>query len=183
MRGVILSLVIMFGVACSSDQEPSQEGTEMVKPANQAEDVSDLSADQLREFAERYTAAWCSQEPASVAAFFSPTGSLSVNNGAPAVGRAAITEVAQGFMTAFPDMEVLMDDLLIRGDRAVFEWTLVGTNTGPAGTGNRVRISGFEEWRIGADGLIAESKGHFDSDEYDRQLEEGVADGKDETTE
>ena len=115
MRGAILGLVLMFGVACSPDQEPSQEGTEMVKPANQAEDVSDLSADQLREFAERYTAAWCSQKPASVAAFFSPTGSLSVNNGAPAVGRAAIIEVAQGFMTAFPDMEVLMDDLLDSG--------------------------------------------------------------------
>lgn len=46
-----------------------------------------------------------------------------------------------------------------------------------------MRISGFEEWRIGADGLIAESKGHFDSDEYQRQLEEGVAEAEDETTE
>ena len=183
MRRVILGLVIMFGVACSSEQEPSQEGTEMVKPAYQAEDGSDLATDQLREFAERYTAAWCSQEPASVAAFFSPTGSLTVNDGAPAVGRVAITEVAQGFMTAFPDMEVLMDDLLVQDDRAVFKWTLVGTNTWPPGTGNRVRISGFEEWRIGADGLIVESRGHFDSDEYQRQLEEGVAEGEDETTE
>jgi hypothetical protein len=50
----------------------------------------------------------------------------------------------------------------------------VGTNTGPGGTGNRVRISGFEEWRIGDDGLIAESQGHFDQAEYDRQLEHGV---------
>ena len=174
MRGVILGLVLMFGVACSPDQEPSQEGTEMVKPANQAEGASDVAAARLREFAERYTAAWCSQEPASVAAFFSPTGSLRVNDGTPAVGRAAITEVAQGFMTTFPDMEVLMDDLLIRDDGAVFEWTLVGTNTGPGGTGNRVRISGFEVWRIGADGLIAESEGHFDSNEYQRQLEDGV---------
>jgi len=178
MRRVILGLIIMFGAACSSDQESSQEGTEVAKPANQAQNVTELASNELREFAERYTAAWCSQEPASVAEFFSPTGSLTVNDGAPAVGRAAITEVAQGFMTAFPDMEVLMDDLIVRDDRTVFEWTLVGTNTGPDGTGNRVRISGFEEWRIGADGLIAESKGHFDSDEYQRQLEEGVEDDR-----
>lgn len=52
--------------------------------------------------------------------------------------------------------------------------TLAGANTGPGGTGKRVRISGFEEWRIGADGLIAESRGHFDSAEYLRQLERGV---------
>jgi len=51
-----------------------------------------------------------------------------------------------------------MDDIAFNGDQTVYRWTLVGTNTGPGGTGKRVRISGFEEWRIGADGLIAESR-------------------------
>jgi len=46
-------------------------------------------------------------------------GSLTVNAGPPAVGRDAITASAQGFMTAFPDMKVLLDDLLVHGDRAV----------------------------------------------------------------
>jgi hypothetical protein len=32
--------------------------------------------------------------------------------------------------------------------------------------GKRVRISGYELWKIDIDGLIAESKGHFDSAEY-----------------
>jgi uncharacterized protein (TIGR02246 family) len=128
---------------------------------------------QLRDFAKRYTAAWCSREAASVAAFFAPNGSLSVN-GAPAAGRRAITEVAQGFMTAFPDMELLMDDVLIESDRAVYHWTFVGTNTGPGGRGHRVRFSGFEKWKIGEDGLIAESQGQFDSTDYQRQLESGV---------
>jgi uncharacterized protein (TIGR02246 family) len=128
---------------------------------------------QVRDFAKRYTAAWCSQNASSVAAFFAPNGSLSVN-GAPAVGRRAITEVAQGFMTAFPDMELLMDNILIQGDRAVYHWTFIGTNTGQCGTGHRVRFSGFEEWKLGEDGLIAESQGHFDSAAYQRQLERGV---------
>ncbi len=128
----------------------------------------------VHNFAERYTAAWSSQQAASVAAFYSPNGFLRVNADAPAVGRDAITKVAQGFMTAFPDMKVFMEDLTEQGDRFVYRWTLAGTNTGPGGTGNRVRISGFEEWRIGADGLIAESQGHFDSAEYQRQLERSV---------
>ena len=128
----------------------------------------------IKEFARRYIAAWCSKDAARVAAFYSAAGSLRVNDGPPAVGRDAITGVAQGFMTDFPDMKVLMDDLLIQGDRLVYRWTLEGTNTGPGGTGNRVRLSGFEEWRIGSDGLIAESRGHFDSAEYQRQLERGV---------
>ncbi len=127
-----------------------------------------------REFAERYTAAWCSQDAASVAAFFSPGGSLAINGGTPAVGRGAITAAAQGFMTAFPDLKVTMDDLLDQGERVIYKWTLVGTNTGPGGTGRRVRISGFEDWRIGADELVAESLGNFDSAAYQRQLEHGV---------
>jgi predicted ester cyclase len=128
----------------------------------------------LLDFAERYTAAWCSRDAASVAAFYSVDGSLSVNDGTPAVGRNAVTEVAQSFTTAFPDMRVVMDKVLTRDDRIEYHWTLIGTNTGPGGTGHRVRISGFELWQIGADGLIASSQGHFDSSEYNRQLEHGV---------
>ncbi|HKQ59364.1 MAG TPA: DUF1810 family protein [Candidatus Eisenbacteria bacterium] len=128
----------------------------------------------LDEFAKRYTAAWCSQKPESVAAFFAENGSLAVNDAPPAVGRAAITEVARGFMTAFPDMVVLLDRL-VRGPEAVeYHWTLVGTNSGPGGTGKKVRISGYEAWRIDAQGLVAESQGHFDAAEYQRQLEQGV---------
>ena len=40
--------------------------------------------DGLNDFARRYTAAWCSQDPKSVAGFFAPTGSLRVNDAAPA---------------------------------------------------------------------------------------------------
>jgi len=130
--------------------------------------------DQWLDFARRYTEAWCSQDPASVAEHYAPEGSLTINGGPPSVGRAAITEAARSFMVAFPDMRVLMDDLLFQNDGIEYHWTLVGTNTGPGGTGNRVRIAGFEEWTFGDDGLIAESQGHYDQAEYDRQLEHGV---------
>ena len=136
-----------------------------------------IEAAQLQDFARRYTAGWCSREATSVAAFFAPNGSLSVN-GALAAGPGAIAEVAQGFMTAFPNMELLMDDVRIEGDLAVYHWTFIGTNTGPGGRGHRVRFSGFEEWKIGEDGLIAESQGHFDNDDYQRQLERGVEESR-----
>ena len=132
-----------------------------------------LELSQLRDFAKRYTAAWCSQNAASVAAFFAPNGSLSVN-GVPAFGRQAIAELAQGFMSAFPDLQLIMDDILIQGDRAEYRWTFIGTNSGPGGTGHRVRFSGFEEWKFAADGFIAESQGHFDAADYQRQLERGA---------
>src|SRR5437764_7042242 len=125
---------------------------------------------ELTEFATRYAEAWCSQDPDKVAAFFAERGSISINNGPPAVGHAAIAKEAQAFMTAFPDMIVTFDRLEPRGDATGFHWTLTGTNTGPGGTGNKVRITGYELWKIDKDGLIAESKGHFDAADYERQL-------------
>jgi uncharacterized protein (TIGR02246 family) len=132
---------------------------------------------ELREFAARYTAAWCSQNAASVADCYAASGSLTINRGTPSVGRSAITAAAQAFMTAFPDLEVSMDDLLARGDRIIYHWTLSGQNSGPGGTGRRVRVSGFEEWQMGEDGLIATSLGHYDAVEYQRQIEHGVGNG------
>jgi len=124
----------------------------------------------VKALATGYTAAWCSQDPARVASFFAEDGSLTINAGAPSVGRAAITAAAQGFMTAFPDMVVQMDTIERAGEGFVYCWTLTGTNTGPGGTGRRVQIRGYEEWIVGPDGLIARSLGHFDEADYQRQL-------------
>src|SRR5438445_12528586 len=107
---------------------------------------------ELRDFAAHYTTAWCSQNPESVAAFFSPDGSLRVNDDPAAVGRSAITQVAQSFMTAFPDLSVMMDDLVLRGDVVEYYWTLIGTNTVPSGTGRRVSVDGLEQGCLRRDG-------------------------------
>ena len=136
--------------------------------------MNDLT--KITTFARRYAEAWCSRNPESVAAFFAENGSLSVNDGPPAVGRAAIAEVARGFMRDLPDMIVTMDDVTHDSDGTKFHWTLTGTNTGPGGTGKRLRISGHELWKIDEDGLIGDSKGHFDTAEYERQLKHGVDD-------
>ena len=153
---------------------------------------------ELIKFAQHYAKAWCSQNPENVAAFYAQSGSLSVSDGPPAAGPPAIAEIVRGFMRDFPDMIVTMDDLKIGGRSscdAAFQWTLTGTNTGPGGTGNKVRISGYELWKIdnGAGGsratwtgkperveeqgcesinygLIAESKGNFDAADYERQI-------------
>ena len=130
---------------------------------------------ELRDFARGYTEAWCSQDPARVATHYAPEGSLTINDGTPAVGRAAIAEDPRSFMVAFPDLRVEMDDVRMQGATPEYHWTLTGTNTGPGGTGRQVRISGFEEWTIGDDGLIAASLGHYDQAEWDRQLEADAA--------
>jgi SnoaL-like polyketide cyclase len=150
LRAVTMALALSALAACTPKREP-------------------MNNSHLPEFAARYTAAWCSHQASSVATFYSQAGSLAINGGAPAVGRRAIEAAVQSFMTAYPDLVVKFDRLEPKGDRVLYHWTFIGTNTGPGGTGHQVRISGYEDWKIGPDGLIADSKGHYDADDWDRQ--------------
>ncbi|HKS79436.1 MAG TPA: nuclear transport factor 2 family protein [Gaiellaceae bacterium] len=122
---------------------------------------------QIGELARSYTEAWCSHDPARVAAHYVPGGTIAINGGE----AAGIAEVAESFIAAFPDIEVSMDDLVVRDDVVEYRWTFTGTS---AETGKWVRIPGYEEWTIGADGRIASSRGNYDQAEYERQLQEGA---------
>ena len=133
-----------------------------------------MDLDRLQAFASDYAVAWSSQEPERVAGFYAEGGVLRINDSEPLTGREAIAAAAQGFMTALPDMVVQADSLRNESGTIEFHWTLIATNTGPGGTGNAVRVSGFEEWTIDENGLIAASQGHFPDAEYTRQLEHGA---------
>ena len=123
---------------------------------------------QMEDLARSYTAAWCSHDPARVASHYVPGGTIAINGGEPA----GIAEVAASFIAAFPDIEVFMDGLIVKDDVVEYRWTFTGTS---AETGNWVRIPGFEEWTVDADGSIASSRGNYDEAEYERQLREGAA--------
>ena len=123
--------------------------------------------ERIEELARSYTTAWCSHDPARVAAHYAEGGAIAINGGEPV----PIQEVAESFIAAFPDIEVFMDDLVVKENVVEYRWTFTGTS---AETGKWVRVPGFEEWKIGADGLVASSQGHFDQVEYDRQLREGA---------
>ena len=165
---VVLSVFGQLG--CNNTAQKHQPNTLNTETKKK----STMEQDKLKTFGEKYAKAWCSQQPDSVAAYFSINGSLSVNDAAPAVGREAIAKTAHGFMTAFPDMIVRMDRLVTTSKGIEFHWTLTGTNSVAGGTGNKLHISGVEIWQFDSNGLINESKGSFDAAEYDRQLNKGV---------
>jgi uncharacterized protein (TIGR02246 family) len=112
------------------------------RPCRAGETSTDNTA--VRELAGHYTAAWNSGNPDRVAGFFAEGATLSVN-GSPATGRAVVAGVARDFMTAFPDLELLLDRLEFVQDRVRYHWTFIGANTGPGGTGKAVHFSGCEE--------------------------------------
>jgi hypothetical protein len=92
---------------------------EGVRCADQRQEHGAMAPDpeQFRAFAERYTAAWCSMDPAAVAAHYAPEDSLAINGGAPAVGRDDITRSPRAFTRPSPDMQVFFDDLVVGEER------------------------------------------------------------------
>lgn len=123
-------------------------------------------------FGKDYTAAWNSKDPAKVASFYALDGTLTVNQGTPAEGREALTNLVNSYMEAFPDMELTMDSLVADGDTYRYHWRFIGTNTGPGGTGNKVDFSGFEQWTLNTERLVQTSIGTYNADDYNRQLNE-----------
>ncbi len=163
--------LILLNFGCKNSSQKSESNSIQID----ANTENKMEQNSMIDFGNEYANAWSSQKPERVAEFFASDASLQVNDGEPAVGTEAITNVAKGFMDAFPDMVVAMDSLITKSNKTRFYWTLTGTNNVPGGTGNKVKISGFEEWILNKDGLVQESKGHFDAEEYNRQLNANVA--------
>jgi len=126
--------------------------------------------DKMVNFGKDYTSAWNSNDPAKVASFYALDGTLTVNQGTPAEGREALTNLVNSYMEAFPDMELTMDSLVADGDTYRYHWRFIGTFSGPGGNGNIVDFVGFELWTMNAEGLVQKSIGTYDSEDYNRQL-------------
>ena len=76
--------------------------------------------------------------------------------------------------TDSPDLKVSMDDLLDEGEKVIYKWTLEGINTGPGELGIEYVSAASRNGGSVPMARSAESEGHFDSEEYQRQIEHGV---------
>lgn len=117
--------------------------------------------------ARRYAEAWTSRNPDAVAGFYAPDGQIVINHGEPHVGSEAIAAMAAGFYTEFPDLVVHCDLARLADHQGVFVWMLEGHH---AETGNYVRIGGWEEWELNANMKVVRSRGWFDANAYDSQV-------------
>lgn len=99
-------------------------------------------------------------------------------NGGEEKDRAGALEMVQGYVTAFPDMKFVIQDIATDGDKLLTRWTVTGTHTGPLGdmpaTGNAIDISSHTVVRFDGD-MVAEEWELVDEALMMRQL--GMAEG------
>ncbi|HEY7537960.1 MAG TPA: ester cyclase [Gaiellaceae bacterium] len=79
--------------------------------------------------------------------------------GMPPIDAAGHRAYSEAMISAFPDLERTIVDLVAEGDKVVARWTATGTNTGPfqgmPPSGKRATSSGITVFRV-ADGRIVE---------------------------
>ena len=75
-------------------------------------------------------------------------------------GREGLRGLFTAYRTAFPDLHVKIDDLVIAGDKAVLSFALSGTHEGDlmgiAATGNQVKVNGMTLSRFESGKIIEE---------------------------
>ena len=84
---------------------------------------------------------------------------LDRSGGGESRGRETFKARARGVRSAFADLRVTVDDVVVEGDAIAWRWTLTGTHAGPlldiAATGKRVTLRGVNFQRV-RDGRVAE---------------------------
>jgi len=80
------------------------------------------------------------------------------------VGLDAFKDYVTLLRVPFPDFNVTIDELIVKGDKIVIRWTITGTNTGPLGelppTDKKMRVPGVRIVHL-VNGKIAEDWGFF----------------------
>lgn len=130
-----------------------------------------MTPENAKTLANAYTAAWNSGSAEAVAAFYAGDGEIVINRGTPWRGREGVAAMAAGFFADVPDLSLVCDGVRASGDHVVYLWTFTGHH---AQSRNPLRITGWEEWDIDADGKVAASRGWFDAQDYARQVAGGA---------
>lgn len=133
----------------------------------------------LREFVERYEAAWNGCDTDAMAQLI--TDDIVWVDPAlpePAQGIPAVQEFMRTSFRAFPDLRFGEPDppaMAVNGDLVLWAWNMEGTHSGeidPPGfapTGRRMRVDGVDQWTM-RNGRIARYRAFYDMNDLARQL-------------
>jgi steroid delta-isomerase-like uncharacterized protein len=117
--------------------------------------------DDITALLARRAEAWRRHDASALAADHSPDGVVISPTGGVLEGREEIERIYRLWFSAFPDYNLLTDDLLIDGNRAVILGTITGTHTGDffgmAATGRKVQVAIAFVYTL-KDGLIAHER-------------------------
>ena len=118
-------------------------------------------SEQTKEVVRRVLAAWNSHDPAHVATHYTEDClGLDVAIARPQIGREGVQSMFAAYYHAFPDLEIIPDDMIVDGDHVAIFWTARATHLGPIlkipPSGRAVTARGVNRLVL-QDGLVCET--------------------------
>ena len=117
-----------------------------------------MSADEIRSLMQRWVKGFSTEGIDSMRSMMAP-GYQAHEAAAPPMNAEQHEAFARGFLSAFPDVQVHLEDVVVEGNLATIRWTLTGTHQGDLmgipPTGKPVRVGGMEQIRV-ENGKVAE---------------------------
>ncbi|MFI5274172.1 MAG: ester cyclase [Ktedonobacterales bacterium] len=134
-----------------------------------------MAAEDNKDLARRFLQVWGRGSPELIDELATPDLSVyyPLFPAGPTHGAEAFKQRLAGLHAAFPDLDIIAEDVLADGDRVIVRWNISGTQQGTffgvAGTGKRLTWTGITIYRV-AGGKIAEEVGEEDTLGLLRQL-------------
>jgi predicted ester cyclase len=147
---IALSAVLSFAVPHSQAAEPAK---------------SEPSAQLARDLLNRYVSMKNARDPSKIAEIY-PENYIE-NSGRNPSGLAALTQNWTSQFAAIPDLQIIVHDVIVSGDKLVARLTYTGTHTTPffasiPPTGRKMSLGTIDIWRV-ENGKLAE---HWDQVDY-----------------
>ena len=136
---------------------PTTAPTAAAKPAATPEQTTKALVD-----------AWNAHDAEKIAAAYAENGLLRVAGVPDFTGRAAIKAAAAGVFKTYPDFKVAVTRVVMKGNTAVLEWVITGTQTGDAeamklkATGRKMGVHGAAVVMFDDAGLVKEEHRYYD---------------------
>jgi uncharacterized protein (TIGR02246 family) len=124
-----------------------------------------MGRDEILALMKHRNAVWAAHDPVSLAKLHAENGTVASPVGGVLEGRDEIEHIYRLLFSAFPDIRMKQDDLLIDGDRVVMVARMSGTHSGDffglAPTGRPMEFQVALVMTV-ADGLIVEERRIYD---------------------
>jgi uncharacterized protein (TIGR02246 family) len=124
-----------------------------------------MTRDEILQLVKRRTAAWAARDPAALAATHAEDGTVASPAGGVLEGRGEIERVYRLWFSAFPDILMRHEDVVIDGDRVVVIARLSGTHSGEffglAPTGRHLEVQVALLQKV-ADGVVVDERRIYD---------------------
>ena len=124
-----------------------------------------MTRDEILALVTRRQAAWAARDPIALVATHAENGTVASPTGGVLEGREEIERIYRLWFSAFPDILMQQDELLIDGDRVVLVARLSGTHAGDffglAPTGRHVEVQ-VALLMIVAGGVVVEERRIYD---------------------